>query len=147
MWKQRLSRYAPALITALVLFLLTPLGTRAQNNVLNYFDQPDANGNNVLNINGNGGLKFDGKVTDIDHGLVALNTQGYGQVTTNLTSIVDCLVGLKTVGPANITLVTAMWTTGSGSIEVFAWKPTSTSVTTLIPASAPISVPYSCFGT
>lgn len=140
-------RLGPLVVASALLLAVSPVGTRAQVTVLNYFDQADANGNNVLNLTGDGALKFDSKLTDIDHGAASLNASGHATVTTNLTSIVDCTLTLKRATVPTITTLTAIFTTGSGVVEILAWQPTSSSVTTLIPAAATSTVAYVCMGT
>lgn len=136
-------------IAALAVALSFPIASAQNSTGLNFFDQCAAGAttcDNALNLNGT--LRFDSKATNIDHAVATLNASGYsGVITTNLTSVVDCVVTLKSGSVPTITTVTALFTTGAAGIELFAWKPTSSSVTTLIPASATATVSWTCFGT
>lgn len=141
-------RYARHLLTALaiagVTLLLSHPASWAQVSVLNFFD-PTTGTDNVLNINGT--LKFEDKATVIDHGTATLNGAGYKNVATNLSSIASCVLTYKsgaTPGDDPV-LITGLWTTGSGTLEILAWK-TDGSDPTLIASLSAGSVGYACFG-
>lgn len=116
----------------------------AQVSVLNFFDQATG-ADNVLNINGT--LEFEDKATVLDHGTATTNTSGVVAVTTNLSSITDCVLTLKKVGTPSDdpVFLSGIWTTGSGVLEIQAWK-TNGSDPTLSASSVASSVGYLCAG-
>ncbi len=139
--RTRITRYAPVLLTALVLFALTPLGTRAQYSVLNRFN-PTTGTDNILEINGT--IELDDKVSNWDHATATV--VGTKLITTNLSSVATCTFGLKVGAPGDDpTQVTGLWTTGSANLELQVWK-TSGTDPTLIPSAATSYVGWACFG-
>ena len=141
--------YAPALLAALVLLAMSPLGTWAQTYTsLNYFEQCAAGAStcdNVFHIDGT--LEFEDKATNIDHGMATTNASGYVLVTTNLSDVVTCTLTLNKVGTSgdDPVFLSGIWTTGSATLEIQAWKHNGTDPTLTASATAS-SVAYACFG-
>lgn len=145
-------RYARYILTALglavIAILLSDPSMRAQvSGLRNYFDQciPSASTGKCNNV-----FEQNGKATNTDHATAAMNAAGYsGVITTSLTSVIDCVVTRSgaTAPSTGGSVFSALFTTGAATIELTAWQPTSSSVTTLIPASATSTVSWVCYGT
>ena len=135
------------LVVASMLLLVAafvPMPGQAQVSVLNYFAQTASN-DNVLNIDGT--LEFEDKATVLDHGTATLNAAGNVVVTTNLSSVVTCTLGLLRAAPADDpVMVTGIWTTGSAGLEILAWKTTGADPTLLPSTTDAIKVGYICAG-
>ena len=124
---------------------------RAQVSVLNYFAQvAGGSSDNVLNIDGT--LNFENKATVIDHGVTTLDGSNPTTVTTTLSSNVTCEIVLKNAvsgaSPGDDpTYVTAVWTTGTSTLDIYAWKNTSgTDPTFVASTNSAATVAYVCFG-
>ena len=118
--------------------------SHAQVSVLNYFAAATGR-DNVLNIDGT--LEFEDKATVLDHGTATLNGSGYASVTTNLSSVVTCALGLLRAAPGDDpVMVTGIWTTGNSGLEILAWKTDGSDPTLTASATASVKVGYICAG-
>lgn len=146
----RYARYllAVAIGVALIWAAFPAQVSYAQSTVLNYFAPPINGGtrDNILNIDGT--LEFEDKATVLDHGTATLSAAGYASVTTNLSSVVTCSLGLVSTAPGDDpVMVTGLWTAGAATLELFGWKNTGGTDPTLIRSTtASVKVGYICAG-
>lgn len=143
----RYLRYALGglLAVALVVAVFPRQVAQAQVSVLNYFSAATGR-DNTLNIDGT--LEFEDKATVLDHGTSTLNSTGYQTVTTNLSSNVTCTLTLFSKAPGDDpVMVTGLWTTGSSTLEIMAWKNESGTDPTLVASTVgSVKVGYECAG-
>ena len=129
---------------ALLVAAFVPMPGQAQVSVLNYFASTTGT-DNVLNIDGT--LEFEDKVTVLDHYAQAVT--GFARVTTNLSGgVTDCVPALMTAAASRLDpyAVTYVSTSGSANVDLYVWKVTSSSDTTLIESTTAATVGLICAG-
>lgn len=133
-----------AALLLLAMLLFPEQVAQAQRTVLNGF-LPTTGTDNILEINGT--LEFEDKVTVLDHYAQAVT--GFARVTTNLSGgVTDCAAVLRTLTPSRLDpyTVTYVTTTGSANVDLYVWKVTSSSDTTLIQSTTASTVGLICAG-
>ena len=148
-------RYARSALLVLAIAVLAIVmgnpAALAQFAVLNRF-LPVTGGSqdNILEINGT--LEFEDVVTVLDHGTTTLDGTPPTNVTTNLSSITECVVTMKNAitgaSPGDDPVyLTALYTSGSAVLSIFPWKNTSGTDPTLVASGdASVTVGYWCAG-
>lgn len=83
----------------------------------------------------------------IARGETALDGTNPTPVTTSLTTIVSCTLTVKIATSTGVDTSMLTYGTSSGTLNMYAWKPTSSSDTTLVASTGTQTVGWICVGT
>ncbi len=106
----------------------------------------------VNNLTGNGtagtaAVKGVGANYKLARGETALDGTNPTPVTTGLTTIVSCALTIKQTATPGLSTSVLTYDTSSGTLNMYGWMVTSSSVTTLIASTYTPTVGWVCVGT
>lgn len=84
------------------------------------------------------------------HGIIRLDGSNPSSGVTGLKTLNACVISVNsaTIPSSTSSVFTVQYTPTSGRLDIYAWKPTSTSVTTLVASTAAgDQIVYICTGT
>lgn len=101
----------------------------------------------TLEILTGGSVKWGSTTFRPARGETALDGSNPTPVATGLTSIVACAVSIKTTAAPGVSTTLITYDTSTATLNLYGWKPTNSSTTTMIASTSTDTVGWVCFGT